>query len=64
MPCRCCCAGKPSKGFEHPEEDKINDKLKDARDLIIAEGNRRGDDLHLWKKSWVEAFEHHLNGCP
>jgi hypothetical protein len=65
MPCRCCGASRPSKGFKEPGESKINDLLKEASHLIFKhhEGRPEQDDLTYWKKGWQEAFDHHLNGC-
>jgi hypothetical protein len=64
MPCRCCNAGKPSQGFINPEEQEINEVLKLVAKLIYRAGKQRGDDLEDWNKSWIEAFSHHLRGCP
>jgi len=65
MPCRCCGASRPSKGFTEPGESEINDLLKQASKLILDfyKGQPQDDDLSLWKKGWQEAFDHHLNGC-
>lgn len=64
MPCRCCGASRPSKGFREPEEQKINAILKEAALLILDKNKYQGyDDLDEWKKGWQEAFDHHLNGC-
>jgi hypothetical protein len=65
MPCRCCSASKPSKGCQRPDEQKINELLKEAKDLILkkADGPNGFDDIDDWKKGWLEAFEHHLFGC-
>ena len=62
MPCRCCGASRPSKGFKEPGEAKINDLLKEASSLILSK-NAGFDDIEDWKKGWQEAFDHHLNGC-
>lgn len=65
MPCRCCGASRPSKGFTEKGESEINDLLKQAAKLIL-DKNKDGDydNIFLWKKGWQEAFDHHLNGCP
>lgn len=63
MPCRCCGASRPSKGFKSYMENDINELLKQASHLILT--SRNGcDDISEWKKGWQEAFDHHLNGCP
>ncbi len=64
MPCRCCGASRPSKGFKEPDEAKINDILKEAVRLILDKNrNNAYDNIDEWKKGWQEAFDHHLNGC-
>ena len=64
MPCRCCGASRPSKGFNEPGEVEINELLKKAARLILDKNkNREFEDLDAWKKGWQEAFDHHLNGC-
>lgn len=65
MPCRCCGALRPSKGFREPGESKINDLLKEAAKLILEKDvpNDYGDPVSEWKEGWKEAFDHHLNGC-
>ena len=64
MPCRCCGASRPSKGFKEPQEQIINTLLKSVADLIL-DKNKYGEyeDIEEWKKGWQEAFDHHLNGC-
>jgi hypothetical protein len=62
MPCRCCGASRPSKGFNHPDEKLINDLLKEASRLILKK-EEDFDDITEWKEAWKEAFDHHLNGC-
>ena len=64
MPCRCCGASRPSKGFTEPEEIKIHALLKQAIQLVL-EKNRNQDYEHIddWKKAWQECFDHMLNGC-
>lgn len=65
MPCRCCGASKPSKGFKNLDEQEINNHLKEAARLIIKKNeNHEYDNIDEWKKGWKEAFDHHLNGCP
>lgn len=65
MPCRCCGAPKRCKGFEDSLDTKINNLLKNATDLIVSVNSHgQFDNIDDWKKSWQEAFEHHLNGCP
>lgn len=66
MPCRCCGASRPSKGFNEPGEAKINDLLKEAANLILNHYDKsspQSDDLSSWILGWREAFDHHLNGC-
>jgi len=65
MPCRCCGASRPSKGFKEPGESQINNLLKQAAHLILKyhEGTAEGDNIGYWKQGWQEAFDHHLNGC-
>lgn len=63
MPCRCCGASRPSKGFTEPDEEKINKLLKNATALILAKDDGSYEDIDEWKKGWQEAFDHHLNGC-
>ncbi len=64
MPCRCCGASRPSKGFKEPDEQKINDLLKEITKLINDKNkSNRYEDLDEWKKGWLEAFKHHLFGC-
>lgn len=64
MPCRCCSATKPPKGFKSDEDVIINDHLK----LLVKTIERRYweplYDTKEWKRGWLEAFEHHLFGCP
>lgn len=62
MPCRCCNASRPSKGFNETGEAEINELLKKAAYLILT-GRDGDDDLDDWKKGWQEAFDHYLNGC-
>lgn len=65
MPCRCCGASRPSKGFKEDGESKINDLLKEASRLILEKNvpDDYGDSESDWKQGWKEAFDHHLNGC-
>lgn len=64
MPCRCCGASRPSKGFNEPEEKKINDLLIEVSKLILQKNDDNSyEDINEWKKAWQEAFDHHLNGC-
>jgi sarcosine oxidase delta subunit len=63
MPCRCCGASRPSKGFTEPGEAEINDQLKQAAKRILAKDGPEYEDIEEWKKGWQEAFDHHLNGC-
>lgn len=64
MPCRCCGASRPSKGFKEKDEQEINELLKKAAILILKKNERNQyDDIDDWKKAWQEAFDHHLNGC-
>ncbi len=64
MPCRCCGASRPSKGFNKPDEEKINTLLKEASRLILAKNkNNAYEHSDDWIKGWEEAFHHHLNGC-
>lgn len=64
MPCRCCGASRPSKGFREPGEKVILGLLKDAVTLIKDKTSHGYDDIEDWKKAWQEAFDHLLNGCP
>ena len=62
MPCRCCGASRPSKGFNEPGEEDIYRLLKVATTLILEK--RCGYDcIEEWKEGWQEAFDHMLNGC-
>jgi hypothetical protein len=64
MPCRCCGASRPSKGFKEPDEHIINDYLTRAAQLILDKNkNHEYEDIDEWKKAWQEAFDHKLNGC-
>jgi sarcosine oxidase delta subunit len=63
MPCRCCGASRPSKGFTEKGEAEINELLKKAAMLILAKDSVEYDGIEEWKKGWQEAFDHHLNGC-
>ena len=64
MPCRCCGASRPSKGFNEPGESEINGLLKMAALRILEKNKHREyEDIDEWKKGWQEAFDHHLNGC-
>jgi hypothetical protein len=64
MPCRCCGASRPSKGFNEEGESKINELLKECAKLILQKNDRNQyEDIDEWKKGWQEAFDHHLNGC-
>lgn len=64
MPCRCCGAARPSKGFKEKDESKINELLKECVKLILQINDRNQyEDIDEWKKGWKEAFDHHLNGC-
>ena len=65
MPCRCCGASRPSRGFNESDEVPINALLKKAANLILKKNeNNEYEDIDQWKKGWEEAFHHHLNGCP
>ena len=51
MPCRCCGASRPSKGFKEPDEQKINEILKEATRLILDKNrNNAYEDIDEWKK--------------
>ena len=65
MPCRCCGASRPSKGFTGKGEVEIHKLLKEASVLILAKAHDPigYDDIEDWKKGWQEAFDHMLNGC-
>ena len=63
MPCRCCNASRPSKGFKELNEVEINELLKKAASLILDKTKYGYDDIEDWKKGWQEAFDHHLSGC-
>jgi hypothetical protein len=63
MPCRCCGASRPSKGFKEPGESRINELLKEAARWILMKDDGSYDGIDEWKKGWQEAFDHHLNGC-
>jgi len=65
MPCRCCGASRPSKGFKEKDEKEIHKTLLQASDLILKKNeNNHYEDIEEWKKAWQEAFNHMLNGCP
>lgn len=63
MPCRCCGASRPSKGFTEPGEAEINELLKKSAYLIELKDDGFNEHIRDWKEGWLEAFEHHLNGC-
>ena len=64
MPCRCCGASRPSKGFTEPKDKEIHDLLKNAANLILGINTRNEyEEIEDWKKAWQEAFDHLLNGC-
>jgi hypothetical protein len=63
MPCRCCGAARPSKGFKEPDEQKIHSLLKDAAKLVLAKDAPEYEEIEDCKKAWQEAFDHMLNGC-
>jgi hypothetical protein len=64
MPCRCCGASRPSKGFNEPDEKQIHVMLLTAAQLILKKNaNNAYDDIDEWKKAWQECFDHMLNGC-
>ncbi len=63
MPCRCCGASRPAKGFTEKGEQNINALLKAAANMILDKSNDGYDDIDEWKKAWQEAFDNHLNGC-
>jgi hypothetical protein len=63
MPCRCCGASRPSKGFKEPEEQKIHTLLSEASKLVLAKNGPEYEGIEDWKKAWQEAFDHMLNGC-
>lgn len=63
MPCRCCGASRPSKGFKEPNENHIHNLLLDVSQKILARANDGYDDIEEWKKAWQECFDHMLNGC-
>ncbi len=65
MPCRCCGASRPSKGFKEPDEVEIHHYLKIAANVILQKNwNNDYDNIDDWKKAWQECFDHMLNGCP
>jgi hypothetical protein len=63
MPCRCCGASRPSKGFNEPDEKKIHRALKYVASLVLAKDHPVYENIDEWKKGWQEAFDHMLNGC-
>jgi hypothetical protein len=63
MPCRCCGASRPSKGFNETDEKQIHALLTQASDLILEKTKGGYDDINEWKKGWQECFDHMLNGC-
>jgi hypothetical protein len=64
MPCRCCGASRPSKGFNEPDEKQIHSMLNAAAQLILNKNhNNSYEDIEEWKKAWQECFDHMLNGC-
>lgn len=64
MPCRCCGASRPSKGFKEPDEAEIHHYLKIAACVILQKNcNNAYDNIDEWKKAWQECFDHMLNGC-
>lgn len=66
MPCRCCGASRPSKGYDaNTLEKSINANLKEAARLIKSKNaDNQYEDIDDWKRGWIQAFDHHLNGCP
>ncbi len=50
MPCRCCGASRPSKGFTENGEVEINDLLKSVSKLILDKAKFGYDDIDEWKK--------------
>lgn len=64
MPCRCCGASRPSKGFKEKDEQEIYHLLKLAADKVKEKEKHGYEDIIEWKKAWQEAFDHMLNGCP
>lgn len=65
MPCRCCGASRPSKGFNETfEEKKIFRHLKEAAYLVLQKDHPAYENIDEWKSAWQEAFDHLLNGCP
>lgn len=63
MPCRCCGASRPSKGFKEKDEQIIHQHLKDASFHILEKTKYGYDDIDEWKMAWQECFDHMLNGC-
>lgn len=65
MPCRCCgTAPRPAKGFDaNDDETMINMHLSMAAKRIN-EKQRDFEDIEDWRKAWIEAFHHHIYGCP
>lgn len=67
MPCRCCNAHTSCKGFSgYPEikHEEINSLLKEAANHIKEYyTDPMYDELSI-KREWIQAFDHHLNGCP
>ena len=64
MPCRCCGASRPYKGFKEPDEKMIHDILQTAAYRILDKNKQNVyDDIDEWKKAWQECFDHMLNGC-
>jgi hypothetical protein len=64
MPCRCCGASRPSKGFKEPDENHIHNLLLDVT-YWVNEKNKLNqfENIEDWKKAWLECFEHMLFGC-
>jgi len=64
MPCRCCGASRPSKGFKEPDEIHIHSLLSGAAYCVLEKNkNNEYEDIEEWKKAWQECFDHMLNGC-
>jgi hypothetical protein len=46
------------------EEKLINANLKLVAAMVLKKDEGSYYGIDEWKKGWLEAFEHHLYGCP
>jgi hypothetical protein len=63
---RCYGSSRPSKDFTEPDENEINELLKQSAKLILKKNvpNDHGDPESEWIKGWKETFYHYLKAYP